>query len=210
MDEMRKRWRDFISLELLPALQEFKKQDNGVLEVFWSEDVLNGYETESVFLSDAFMALGSMAFILIYLTLHTQSLILSLSSLFLIVLSIPTSFVTVALVSGSNRITGTSSTLQGSLESRLNHLICSKAPHPNETLLKKLFQTAAFQAASRTKQTHTRACCRSILPLPLPHRRAGRGRRHRLHHLLDLVARQAFPPEPRSDEDCRAASVSVS
>jgi len=102
-----KDYTNFVTEELYPAIRKFA-DSNDVIDVFFAGDYITGHEVWVTILEDSSKALGSIVFILCYLTLHTKSLVLSLGALLLCVTAIPTAFVVSAIISGNNRVTGAS------------------------------------------------------------------------------------------------------
>lgn len=103
--EITKLFSEFLTKELYPALVEAKSTK---LEIVWEGDSLSSQEIFLALTSDTLKAIGSAVFIVVYLTLHTRSPLLSFGAIFLSMFAIPVAFVLAAAVSGSNRVTGAS------------------------------------------------------------------------------------------------------
>jgi len=103
LDEMREAWANFLDNAVIPTLRE-KQQQQGTLEMFYTGSTLYSKEVTSTLMGDLFLAAGSMAFVLIYLILHTSSVLLGCLGLFLIASAIPLSYVLFAVVTGSNKL----------------------------------------------------------------------------------------------------------
>ncbi|CAE8719477.1 unnamed protein product, partial [Polarella glacialis] len=97
------------SLELFPKLTVFNQAYASTkVKVNFAGDALGTYELWQTLQNDALLSLGSIFFIIIYLAIHSRSLLLSCGSILLTMLSIPAAFVMAASVSGSNVVTGAS------------------------------------------------------------------------------------------------------
>mmetsp|Transcript_10836 Transcript_10836/g.37989 ORF Transcript_10836/g.37989 Transcript_10836/m.37989 type:complete len:1733 (-) Transcript_10836:105-5303(-) len=103
--EITNMYQEFLTKELYPTLVEAKSTK---LEIVWDGDSLSSQEIFLALTSDTLKAIGSAVFIVVYLTLHTGSPLLSCGAIFLSMLSIPVAFVLAAAISGSNRVTGAS------------------------------------------------------------------------------------------------------
>jgi len=103
-------WADLIAEEIVPTLQDIVENqipelDLG-LELFWMGSGIQAQEVFDALKSDSLKAIGSGTFIVLYLTLHTRSPLLSTGALLLCILSIPMAFVMTGVLSGTNRVTG--------------------------------------------------------------------------------------------------------
>ncbi|CAJ1396973.1 unnamed protein product [Effrenium voratum] len=99
------KWTKFLSAELVPKLEKFAR-DQQMIRLNYEGGGLNTLQLLAVLQSDCLFAIGSITFIISYLTLHAGSMLLSCGSMFLTILAIPVAFVLTALLSGSNEVTG--------------------------------------------------------------------------------------------------------
>eukprot|EP00435_Cladocopium_sp_Y103_P011691 s2735_g3.t1 len=104
LTEMRAHWDRFLDDTVIPALREEQFRDKRKLDMFYTGSTLYSKEVTSTLMGDLFLAGGSMAFVLVYLILHTNSILLGCLGLMLIASAIPTSYVLFALVTGSNKM----------------------------------------------------------------------------------------------------------
>ncbi|CAE7524976.1 Disp1 [Symbiodinium natans] len=100
-----KEWNAFLSEELLPKLTSFNSRQN-VIELNFEGGGLATLQLWSTLQADLLMAIGSVSFIVIYLTLHAGSPLLSCGSILLTILAIPSAYLASALLSGSREVTG--------------------------------------------------------------------------------------------------------
>mmetsp|Transcript_25377 Transcript_25377/g.46000 ORF Transcript_25377/g.46000 Transcript_25377/m.46000 type:complete len:1626 (+) Transcript_25377:95-4972(+) len=110
LKKIRDLWNEFIDQELYPKLLKFVKEADkefGVKVVFGGSG-LDTYQLMGTLMNDIFMAIGSVVFIICYLTLHAGSPILSCGAMFLTVLAIPAAFIVSSNLSGSPEVTGAS------------------------------------------------------------------------------------------------------
>eukprot|EP00913_Durusdinium_trenchii_P001822 g1688.t1 len=103
LDEMRKTWDEFLDKAVIPLLRE-ESQKSSSLNVFYTGSTLYGKEVTSTLLGDLVLAGGSITFVLVYLILHTHSILLGVMGLLIIVGAIPISYVVFAVVTGSNKM----------------------------------------------------------------------------------------------------------
>lgn len=61
--------------------------------IYYSGDVIDEHEVTSALYRDLLFAMGSFAFCTLYLWIHTRSVVLSICSLFLIIMSVPVAYV---------------------------------------------------------------------------------------------------------------------
>lgn len=105
LSEMRANWDRFLDGTVIPALREEQfREKKPKMEMFYTGSTLYSKEVTSTLMGDLFLAGGSMAFVLVYLILHTNSILLGCLGLMLIASAIPTSYVLFALVTGSNKM----------------------------------------------------------------------------------------------------------
>mmetsp|Transcript_72469 Transcript_72469/g.172757 ORF Transcript_72469/g.172757 Transcript_72469/m.172757 type:complete len:1597 (+) Transcript_72469:105-4895(+) len=105
--ELKDEYKDFIATELYPKLLD-QKEAGGSFNIYWYGSEIDEFEVWTALMQDAKWAIGSVVFIMAYLTLHTWSPLLSFCSMFLAILAIPVAFVTSSRLSGANRVTGAS------------------------------------------------------------------------------------------------------
>lgn len=102
-------WSKLLATEVIPKLVSFQ-QKNLVLQrnlrLNFDGDGVNTMQLWDVLRSDCFFAIGSVLFIITYLTIHAGSPLLSCGSMLLTMLAIPMAFLVTALLSGSNEVTG--------------------------------------------------------------------------------------------------------
>eukprot|EP00931_Biecheleriopsis_adriatica_P047463 TRINITY_DN27366_c0_g1_i1.p1 TRINITY_DN27366_c0_g1~~TRINITY_DN27366_c0_g1_i1.p1 ORF type:complete len:1723 (-),score=331.85 TRINITY_DN27366_c0_g1_i1:45-5213(-) len=79
---------------------------NKDIQVYFEGSGMMTYQLLLTLKSDSLMAAGSVSFIILYLTLHAGSAVVSCGAIFLTFLAIPAAFVATAVISGSNTVTG--------------------------------------------------------------------------------------------------------
>jgi len=101
-------WTKLIKEVLLPVLQEAGRgrpfgRDDGEwpLQISFEGTGFHELEVMETLMGDLRLAVGSVVFVLFYSFLHTRSLLLSLSSLFVMMLSVPLSHVVCATITGT-------------------------------------------------------------------------------------------------------------
>jgi len=105
LEEIAKVWNQFLSEELLPKLTDFNSRQN-LVELNFEGGGLATLQLWNTLAADCLLAIGSVSFIVIYLTCHAGSPILSCGSILLTILAIPSAYLASALLSGSREITG--------------------------------------------------------------------------------------------------------
>lgn len=98
-------YKDFLFQEVLPTLREHVCDD---FEVHWSGSFFKEHEVMDALLGDITMACGSIAFIVVYLAIHTGSPFISVCAIGLIILSLPAALVLFATISGSTGLNAVS------------------------------------------------------------------------------------------------------
>jgi len=111
LEEMRQTWDTFLNEAVMPILKEFREaqaqraaEGSGTkpFEMYYTGSTLYSKEVTETLLGDLLLAAGSMGFVLFYLMVHTQSVLLGSLGLLLIVSAIPLSYVLFSIVTGSN------------------------------------------------------------------------------------------------------------
>ncbi|OLQ00932.1 Protein dispatched-like 1 [Symbiodinium microadriaticum] len=105
LEEIAKVWNQFLSMELLPKLTDFNSRQN-LVELNFEGGGLATLQLWNTLAADCLLAIGSVSFIVVYLTCHAGSPILSCGSILLTILAIPSAYLASALLSGSREITG--------------------------------------------------------------------------------------------------------
>jgi len=101
------KFKEWMADELFPTLNTIRRTHDE-LEVYWEGTFIFEHAVWTAMQSDAYMALGSCIFIVCYLAFHTRSVMLSIGALLLTIMGIPVGFVSMALLTGSNTLTGAS------------------------------------------------------------------------------------------------------
>ena len=86
-------------LDMLESPVEDK--ENWIVRVWYDGDEIARLEVLRILWTDIQLASGSMAFVLLYLLIHTQSVFLSIAALITIIMSVPLSYVVFAFLSGT-------------------------------------------------------------------------------------------------------------
>lgn len=108
-------WKAFIAETLVPFLQKahkgevlgYSEKDGGApfpVRVFFAGDFVQDLEVTQTLVGDLWLACGSLAFVLFYVVVHTQSILLSVVALILVVLCVPAAYVVSAILTGSNKL----------------------------------------------------------------------------------------------------------
>lgn len=111
---MRTTWDTFLRQRLVPMLRDAQKGNvEGYqpdvagqawpFRVWFQGDDIQAVEMMDALMGDIKMALGSGIFVLVYLSLHTRSPVLSSLGLLLVVLTVPLSYVFCAVLTGSRK-----------------------------------------------------------------------------------------------------------
>jgi len=115
LGKLNRAYGEFVAKELYPLLTAYHNWDapdllqrKQTFQMYFSGTTVSSHDIENALFNDCYLAAGSIVFILVYLTIHTRSLILSLNAIFLSIISIPTAFVVSARISGSPRLTSAS------------------------------------------------------------------------------------------------------
>eukprot|EP00439_Symbiodinium_sp_Y106_P018629 s1578_g2.t1 len=104
LEEIAKVWNQFLSEELLPKLTDFNSRQN-LVELNFEGGGLATLQLWNTLAADCLLAIGSVSFIVIYLTCHAGSPILSCGSILLTILAIPSAYLASALLSSGVVIT---------------------------------------------------------------------------------------------------------
>jgi hypothetical protein len=103
---MKDEWKSFVEDEALPALQDAEAETDenslgSLVHVFFDGTNFEEIEVLQTLMGDNWLAAGGMGFVFFYLLFHTQSIFLSMAALFLIMLSLPLSYVVFAVLAGT-------------------------------------------------------------------------------------------------------------
>lgn len=102
-------WDKLLATEVIPKLVDFQQKNlllQRNLRLNFDGGGVSTMQLWDVLQSDCLFAIGSVLFIITYLTIHAGSPLLSCGSMLLTMLAIPMAFLVTALVSGSNEVTG--------------------------------------------------------------------------------------------------------
>jgi len=83
-------WQDLINNELLPY---FRSVEGEQVDFFYASTEIDGIEINGTLMSDLFLAIGSILFVIFYLRVHTGTWLVSISSFFIIFISVPLAYV---------------------------------------------------------------------------------------------------------------------
>lgn len=102
VEQMRKDWEALLEDHLLDMLESpVEDKENWIVRVWYDGDEIARLEVLRILWTDIQLASGSMAFVLLYLLIHTQSVFLSIAALITIIMSVPLSYVVFAFLSGT-------------------------------------------------------------------------------------------------------------
>lgn len=76
--------------------------------IYWSSPMMNEFEAFAALRDDSYLAVASVLFVVLYIAVYAGSMTISLTSMFLVILSLPVSFVMFSVVSSSNSLGGAS------------------------------------------------------------------------------------------------------
>eukprot|EP00929_Paragymnodinium_shiwhaense_P041948 TRINITY_DN21789_c0_g1_i1.p1 TRINITY_DN21789_c0_g1~~TRINITY_DN21789_c0_g1_i1.p1 ORF type:complete len:1273 (+),score=262.68 TRINITY_DN21789_c0_g1_i1:219-4037(+) len=100
VSKRKEEWSAFVTDWLLPFLQEQAKSTSNV-KVYYNGDGFEGVEVMQALRKDATLSTLSFCFVLMYLMVHTRSVLLSIMGLLIIGISVPLSYVIFAVLSGA-------------------------------------------------------------------------------------------------------------
>ncbi|CAE8597581.1 unnamed protein product, partial [Polarella glacialis] len=107
--ELRADWDQFMKQDLLPSLQkmahELQESQGSPIRLYFDGDGVNNLEVMQTLLGDLGLAAGSLLFVLLYVALHTGSLILSLVGMLVVCLAVPLAYLASAVLTGSRTMT---------------------------------------------------------------------------------------------------------
>ena len=109
LDKLRGEWLRLMTSEVMPKLVAFQQESLRLkrdLRLNFDGDEISTLQLWDVLQSDCLFAIGSVTFIITYLTIHAGSPLLSCGSMLLTMLAIPMAFLITAWLSGSNEVTG--------------------------------------------------------------------------------------------------------
>jgi len=99
--ELTTSWKGFVQETVIPSLQG---RSAGGVRAFFAGTSIKEIEVMYILSGDLVLAGGSMGFVLFYLLVHTRSILLSVSSLLVILLSVPFSYVLFAICTGTQEM----------------------------------------------------------------------------------------------------------
>jgi len=93
IEKVKEKWQEILKGEIYGKFNEIAARREGLNNFYWYNSDLDGYEVEQTLFRDLLMAIGSIAFVVFYLRLHTGSLLISVASFFIIFISVPVAYV---------------------------------------------------------------------------------------------------------------------
>eukprot|EP00928_Gymnodinium_smaydae_P031132 TRINITY_DN22957_c0_g5_i1.p1 TRINITY_DN22957_c0_g5~~TRINITY_DN22957_c0_g5_i1.p1 ORF type:complete len:1206 (+),score=173.87 TRINITY_DN22957_c0_g5_i1:93-3620(+) len=99
--EVKAIWNNFLLNEALPLLNNPGLEK---IQLYWTGNDLYSLEIMQIISGDLALAAGSITFVLIYLMIHTRSIILAFIGLITVFMSVPLAYVLFAFLSGSTKL----------------------------------------------------------------------------------------------------------
>eukprot|EP00930_Biecheleria_cincta_P001250 TRINITY_DN102399_c0_g1_i1.p1 TRINITY_DN102399_c0_g1~~TRINITY_DN102399_c0_g1_i1.p1 ORF type:complete len:2057 (+),score=335.66 TRINITY_DN102399_c0_g1_i1:535-6171(+) len=104
LDEYKDVWNDFIDNTAFPLIKKYQNLTDGQISIFYRGNDISSKEIWSTLLGDLSFALGAALFVLFYLMWHTGRAVLGFVGLIIIMSSILISYVFVAVLTGTTKL----------------------------------------------------------------------------------------------------------